>query len=169
MRSELARVSYFRNFIFGIEDSLVSTVGLLSGIAIVGVPRSTIFISGIVLIFVEAFSMGAGSVLSEQSAEGFESKTETLSVRSLKSGAIMFFSYFAAGFIPLFPYLILPAASAFYISMGLTLIALFMLGVVGGRISGISVFKNGLRMFLIGGLAISIGVIVGTLASQFII
>lgn len=27
-------VSYFRNFVFGVEDSLVSTVGLLSDIAV---------------------------------------------------------------------------------------------------------------------------------------
>ena len=36
---------YAKNFIFGVEDSLVSTVGLLSGIAIAGVPRGTIFLS----------------------------------------------------------------------------------------------------------------------------
>lgn len=28
------QATYFRNFIFGVEDSLVSTVGLLSGVAI---------------------------------------------------------------------------------------------------------------------------------------
>ena len=67
--NKLSSVSYFRNFIFGVEDSLVSTVGLLSGIAIADVPGHTIFLTGVVLIFVEAFSMAAGTFLSEYSAE----------------------------------------------------------------------------------------------------
>ena len=47
---------YIRNFVFGVEDSLASTVGLLSGIATAGVNASTIVVTGAVLIFVEAFS-----------------------------------------------------------------------------------------------------------------
>src|SRR3989338_4103836 len=47
-------IVYIRNLIFGVEDSLVSTVDLLSGVAAAGVPRSVIFLTGVVLIFVEA-------------------------------------------------------------------------------------------------------------------
>lgn len=39
-------VSYFRNFIFGVEDSLVSTVGLLSGVAIAGVAQRSLLAVG---------------------------------------------------------------------------------------------------------------------------
>ena len=46
-----------RNFTFGVEDSLVSTVALLAGIAIANVETKTIVLTGIVLIFVE----GAGN------------------------------------------------------------------------------------------------------------
>ena len=63
--------SYIRNFVFGVEDSLVSTVGLLSGVAIAGVEQKYIFITGLILIFVEAFSMAVGSFLSEESAEKY--------------------------------------------------------------------------------------------------
>ena len=54
---------YLRAFVFGVEDSLASTVGLLSGIAIAGAGRETILMTGIVLIFVEAFSMAIGDFL----------------------------------------------------------------------------------------------------------
>ena len=74
---------------------------------------------------------------------------------------IMFFSYFLAGFIPLFPYLIMAPELAIWISISLSLLALFFLGVIGAKISNINVLKSGLRMFLIGGAAIFIGVIVG--------
>ena len=60
---------YFSSFIFGVEDSLVSTVGLLSGVAVAGVNRSGIFVTGVILIFVEAFSMGVGNFLSEDFAK----------------------------------------------------------------------------------------------------
>ena len=62
-------ILFVRNFIFGAEDSLVSTVGLLAGVASAGIPRKDIIISGVVLIFVEAFSMGVGSFLSERTTE----------------------------------------------------------------------------------------------------
>ena len=58
---KLKTALYLRNFIFGVEDSLVSTVGLLSGVAVANVDQATIFLTGMVLIFVEAFSMGVGS------------------------------------------------------------------------------------------------------------
>jgi len=48
---------HLRNFVFGVEDSIVSTVGLVSGIAIAGLPKTEILLTGAVLIFVEAFSM----------------------------------------------------------------------------------------------------------------
>src|SRR3989338_10789579 len=99
--NKLSSVSYARNFVFGVEDSLVSTVGLLSGIAIANVPRPTIFLTGVVLIFVEAFSMAVGSFLSEYSAEEYVHRN-VVSIRgSVLDGIVMLFAYFVAGFIPL--------------------------------------------------------------------
>jgi hypothetical protein len=49
----VARVTYLRNFIFGVEDSLVSTVGLLAGVAAGGVSSAAILTTGLVLIVVE--------------------------------------------------------------------------------------------------------------------
>ena len=96
------QATYFRNFVFGVEDSLVSTVGLLSGIAIAGVAQKTIFLTGIVLIFVEGFSMAAGSFLSEASAEEYSARQNVSPRHSALAGVVMFVSYFVAGFIPLF-------------------------------------------------------------------
>src|SRR3989338_159296 len=106
MFKSISSISYFRNFIFGVEDSLVSTVWLLSGVAIAGVPRTTILLTGLVLIFVEAFSMAAGSFLCEYSAEGYVSGVDSPTKSNLISGVIMFFSYLVSGFIPLSSYLI---------------------------------------------------------------
>jgi len=159
---------YFRNFVFGVEDSLVSTVGLLSGVAIAGVPQRTIILTGIVLVFVEAFSMAVGSFLSEHSAEDYMRQAESPAGRSLFGGITMFFSYFLSGFIPLAPYIFIAASStAFWVSIFLSIAALFVLGAIGGKISNISFIKSGLRMGLIGGFAIILGIIVGSLMSGF--
>lgn len=159
-------VSYFRNFIFGVEDSLVSTVGLLSGVAIADVPRETIFLTGVVLIFVEAFSMAAGSFLSESSAEEYANHSERPKRKSFISGVVMFVSYFVSGFIPLSAYLIYPVGEAMKLSIILSLLALSILGAVGGRLSSTSLAKASLRMVVIGGVAIGIGVSAGALLSQ---
>lgn len=153
--------SYYRNFIFGVEDSLVSTVGLLSGISIAGVGGETILVTGIVLIFVEGISMGAGSFLSESSAEIYESRIDEPTTRSYLGALIMFISYIVSGFIPLFPYIIFSPETAFWISIGFSLSTLFLLGVVGAKISNTKTWKSVARMVLIGGSAIAVGSIVG--------
>mgnify|MGYP000375782336 CR=1 FL=1 len=156
--------TYIRNFIFGVEDSLVSTVGLISGIAAAGVSKGNIFLTGIILIFVEAFSMGAGSYLSESSAEEYAKAKKSFSIQG---ALIMFFSYFAAGFIPLSPYLIFEINLALVVSIILSLLALFILGTVSGQISKTNhSARHGLKMLTIGGLAIAVGVIVGNLMTH---
>lgn len=156
-----------RNFVFGVEDSLVSTVGLLSGIAIVGTSTKTIIIAGVVLIFVEAFSMGVGSLLSENSAEEFVKKREVPLRKSFSSGLIMFSSYFVSGFIPLFPYLMFPTNRALPYSVLISLIALFILGYISATFSNTDKFRKGVEMFIIGGIAILLGVIVGMAINIF--
>lgn len=152
-----------RTIVFGVEDSLVSTLGVLAGVSIGGFERHAIILSGLVLIFVEAFSMGVGSFLSEESAEEFEQKKTVSPLRSLHAGATMFVSYFVAGSIPLGPYMLLPASSAFFTSIICSLAALFALGFFSGTESHVNPFKTGARMLLVGGSAMAIGIAIGSL------
>lgn len=159
---------YVRNIVFGIEDGLVSTVGLISGIAAAGVPRGTIFLTGMVLIFVEAFSMAAGSLLSEHSAEEYIKHGEVPLRRSASGSVIMFFSYFISGCIPLAPYVFADTGSAFWLSMILSLVALAGLGVVSAFLFGIHVFRHVAEMVVSGGAAIAVGVGVGKVVEPFL-
>lgn len=155
---------YMRNFIFGAEDSLVSTVGLLSGIFVTDIGTAHILITGMVYLFVEAFSMGVGSFLSEQTAEEYISGAETGTKRSVRGAIIMFFSYLLAGLIPLSPYILLPGEVAFPTSVIASIVALFALGCITARIFKISILKNSLRMAIIGGIAIGVGIAVGKIS-----
>ena len=159
-------ISYFRNFIFGVEDSLVSTVGLLSGVAVADVPRTTIFLTGIILLLVEGLSMAVGSFLTEYSVGEFIHQTERTARSSILSGIIMFFSYLICGFIPLFPYALWPVDMALKVSIGFSVVSLFLLGIVGAKISDSNILKSGFRMALVGGMAITIGILAGNLLSK---
>ena len=153
-----------RNFTFGVEDSLVSTVGLLAGISIANVDPKTIVVTGIVLIFVEAFSMGVGSLLSEQSVEQYESNKEVSLSKPGLAALVMFVSYIVAGLIPLTPYILSNNKFAIWWSIGLTLLALGLLGALNAHIFRIRVWKDALLTLVMGGSAIAIGIIVGQIA-----
>ncbi len=154
---------YLRNIIFGISDSLVSTVGLLSGIDVSGTTRQVVLLTGIIYAFVEAFSMAVGSFLSEQSAEEFEAKGAVSNANAISAAVVMFISFVLASFIPILPYVVLDPSVALWASMALSIVTLFALGIVSSRIVKVSMIEHATKMALLGGAAIAIGVIVGKL------
>lgn len=149
-----------RNVIFGVEDALVSTVGLLSGIALEGVAHTTVLLTGLVYIFVEGFSMAVGSFLSEESAEEYEAGAKVSNRLPLFGAFAMFVSSVVAGFVPVFPYLIL-AGPAETVSIALSILFLGILGFAHARISKLPAWPRVIRMMLLGGGAIVVGVVVG--------
>lgn len=154
---------YLRTVIFGINDSLVSTVGLLAGISVAGVPRSTLALTGIVYAFVEGFSMASGEFLSEESAEEYISKTNVSNRSSLVSALIMFLSFVFASLVPLAPYLIFTGWTALVVSVTASIIALFIVGMISARFAHLPMVWRGARMALLGGAAILMGVVVGSI------
>ncbi|MEK7646261.1 MAG: VIT1/CCC1 transporter family protein [Patescibacteria group bacterium] len=154
-----------RNFVFGVEDSLVSTVGFVSGIATSDVATETILLSGIILILVEAFSMAAGSLLSDNSADEFARKGVLKLSKSLFGAGVMFFSYIISGVLVIAPYMFWEHAVALPLSIGISLCALVLLGTVSARVSGVSVVSKSITMVVVGGIAVAIGIIIGNIAS----
>jgi VIT1/CCC1 family predicted Fe2+/Mn2+ transporter len=157
-----------RSFVFGVEDSLVSTIGLVSGIAAVGTGKAVILVTGFILIAVEAFSMAIGTLLSDNSADEYRTHSRVAYSRAYIPSIIMFFSYILAGLLVLFPYILLPHDTAFVLSIALSLVALFALGVVSAFVSGIPTIKKGITMVIIGGIAIVIGISVGLCLDQML-
>ncbi len=145
---------YFRNMIFGVEDSLVSTVGVLFGMAVAQIDKGTIFTTGLIIISVEALSMGVGSYLSEESAHELDG--EKHKDKPYIEGLIMFLSYYLAGFVPLTPYLFLDPLSARYVSLVCALGALFFLGYLPRKKT-----KAGIKMVVLAASAVLIGFLVG--------
>ena len=159
--------AYIRNFTFGVEDSLSSTVGLLAGVASASVPKTTIIITGLILIFTEAMSMGVGSFLSEQSVSEFKTRRDLPLSKSLPGAVVMFSSYLISGLIPLAPYVFLPSSSALFFSVTLSLLALCLLGIINSRLSHTPVTGHALRMLILGGSVAVSGVLLGRFLKSF--
>jgi VIT1/CCC1 family predicted Fe2+/Mn2+ transporter len=154
---------YMRSVIFGINDSLVSTVGFLAGISVAGVPKADIVLTGIVYALVEAFSMATGDFLSEESAQEYESKSSGNQRASLFAGLFMFISCVLASLVPLVPYILFDDGTARVLSILLSVSSLFAVGVISARFSRLPMLWRGVRMAALGGAAIVMGVGVGLL------
>lgn len=61
--------SVIREMVFGLEDGMVSTLGVVTGIAGATMDSFTVVLSGLVLIAVEALSMGVGEYASSRSKQ----------------------------------------------------------------------------------------------------
>jgi VIT1/CCC1 family predicted Fe2+/Mn2+ transporter len=152
---------YLRNIIFGVSDSLVSTVGLLSGIDATGATKQTILMTGIVYAFVEAFSMAVGSFLSEESVEEYAAKRRVGNRNAVMAALVMFVSFMAASFVPILPYIFFGLATALWVSIALSIATLFVLGLISARYVKVRMTGHAIKMALLGGAAIAIGVVVG--------
>lgn len=149
---------YFRSILFGFEDSLVSTTGVVAGVAVGSQDPKSILLAGVVTIIVEALSMGAGQFLSERAVHQMDKQhSDSLFVGSV----LMFLSYFFAGFFPLLPVIVLSFPVSVYVSVAFAFLALFVLGYVKGRIVGSAPLRSGLEILAIGGTATVLGILAG--------
>ncbi len=155
----LTEKEYLQSAMFGFNDALVSTTGVIVGVSTGTNNKQVVVLAGAVTILVEALSMGAGQYSSSKSAHQLD-KTDALKMPII-SGAIMFVSYFLAGLVPLLPIMILPMEYSRNVAIVSALVGLFVLGYLKGKVVKVSPLKSALEIVVIGGLATGIGIVVG--------
>ena len=69
------------------------------------------------------------------------------------SGVVTCLAALCGGLVPLTPFALLPLPAAIYVSVGASVVALFLLGSLIGRISGSTWWRDGIRLLLVAGLA----------------
>lgn len=158
--------STIREIVFGMEDSLVSTLGAVTGIAVGTASTEIVLLSGIVLIFVEALSMTAGSYLSSKSAKEASRKKEAAS--PTLAAAVMGIFYLLGGIFPILPYFLLSTEEAIIPSIISTALVLFALGFWKAWIVGTNKIKSGLEMMSISLFAALLGYLIGDIASNLL-
>lgn len=211
-----------RDVVFGLEDSLVSTLGTVTGVAVGTHDPFYVVLTGVVLVCVEAISMAAGSYLSSKSAKelyderakqdharvlhervsdkesledmfqrkGFSKQEVAFAVEAIGRErkvwlkevmrheyrhapnasntpviAAMFMGvfYLLGGFFTFAPYTVLSIAAAIPVTIGMTLVALFFVGVFKAKLTGANVWRSGFEMFAVSTVAAGIGYGLGIL------
>lgn len=152
---------YLQSAMFGFNDALVSTTGVIVGISTGTSNKQVVILAGVVTILVEALSMGSGQYLSSKSAHQLD-KSESFRVPVI-GGLVMFGAYFLAGLVPLLSIIFAPMSYSRYVAIVAALTCLLVLGYVKGKVVGVSPFKSALEVFVIGGIATIIGIVVGNI------
>lgn len=151
---------YLKSIIFGFQDSLVSTTGVIAGVAAGTSNKEIVILAGIVTIAVESLSMGAGQYMSQKAAHQME-KEKVHGDNLIVGGGLMMGSYFLGGLVPLTPIILFDLPLSVTLSVIFALGGLFVLGYIKARIVKVNPLKSALEILVLGGFATIVGVIVG--------
>lgn len=151
---------YLRSGLFGIQDGLVSTTGVVVGISTGIEDKAIIILAAFVAVTVEASSMAAGQYSSEKAVHQRDKTgkhTDSLIVGAL----IMFFGYILGGVVPIIPTLLFNQPEARIFAIIAAFFGLFVLGYIKGHLVEHKPFRSALELFVIGAIATTIGLVVG--------
>lgn len=151
---------YLRSGLFGIQDGLVSTTGVVVGISTGIEDKAIIILASLVAVTVEASSMAAGQYSSEKAVHQMDKTgkhTDSLIIGAL----IMFFGYLLGGMVPIIPTIIVGQPEARIIATIAALFGLFILGYVKGHIVKVKPLRSAIELFVIGAIATGVGLAVG--------
>ncbi len=151
---------YLRSLMFGLQDGIVSTTGVVVGISTGVSDKSIIVLAALVAVTVEASSMAAGQYTSEKSVHQMD-KTGKHTDNLITGAIIMFFAYLIGGAFSIIPTILFPQPEARYIAIISAFIGLFTIGYVKGKVVEHHAMRSAVELLAIGGIATLVGVIVG--------
>lgn len=151
---------YLRSLMFGLQDGIVSTTGVVVGVSFGVQDKSIIVLAALVAVMVEATSMAAGQYSSEKAVHQMDKSgkhTDSL----ITGAAIMFFAYLMGGMFSIVPTLIFDQPEARYLAIISAFIGLFLIGYVKGKVVEHHAMRSAVELLAIGGIATLVGIIVG--------
>lgn len=151
---------YLRSLMFGLQDGIVSTAGVVVGISTGVNNKDIIVLAALVAVMVEASSMAAGQYSSEKAVHQMDKTgkhTDNLYIGAL----IMFIAYLIGGSFSIIPTLIFDQPIARIIAIVSTFTGLFIIGYVKGHLVEHKPLRSAVELFIIGSIATIVGVVVG--------
>ena len=151
-----------RSLMFGLQDGIVSTTGVVVGISIGVESKAIVILAAFVAVMVEATSMAAGQYSSEKAVHQMDKTgkhTDSLIVGAL----IMFVAYLIGGMFSIIPTVIFNQPLARVVAIGSAFSGLFLIGYLKGLFIEGSTIRSAIELFVIGGIATIIGLVVGIL------
>ena len=151
---------YLRSLMFGLQDGIVSTTGVVVGISTGVNNKEIVILAALVAVTVEATSMAAGQYSSEKAVHQHDKNGKHTD--SLVLGAvIMFFAYLLGGAFSIIPTVIFPQEISRILAIISAFFGLFLIGYLKGRLVDHKPLRSAIELFIIGSIATTIGVVVG--------
>ncbi len=219
-KKEIALKGKIRDFVFGIQDGLISTLGLLCGVQSATDNSKTVIITGIAAMFTGALSMATGAFLATKAEkEIFEkelkdqedyieehpylaheelleslnkeglsresayrvvklfSKQKMVFVRTFQekvlgmsssemsrpflSALVMYLSFVIGAAVPIIPYFLFNVDQGVWVSVGVSAMTLFSVGVFKSWLARKSLIRGGLEFLLVACGSAFLGWLVG--------
>src|SRR3990167_1050647 len=159
---EVLHEDYLRSLMFGLQDGIVSTTGVVIGISTGVSNKEIIVLAALVAVTVEASSMAAGQYSSEKAVQQMDKSgrhNDSLHIGAL----IMFIAYLMGGAFSIVPILVFdqPIAKIFAVASAFT--GLFIIGYIKGYLVEHKPLRSAIELFIIGSIATTVGLIVGYL------
>ena len=151
---------YLRSGLFGIQDGLVSTTGVVVGISTGVEDKAIIILAAFVAVTVEASSMAAGQYSSEKAVHQMD-KTGKHTDSLIVGAAVMFFGYLLGGMVPIIPTILLNQPQARIAAVLAAFIGLFILGYIKGHLVEHKPLRSAVELLIIGSVATTLGLLVG--------
>jgi len=159
---EILHEDYLRSLMFGLQDGIVSTTGVVVGISIGVSDKAIIILAALVAVTVEASSMAAGQYSSEKAVHQMDKTGKHID--SLFVGAlIMFFAYLMGGSFSIVPMLVFDQPIARVFAITFAFVGLFIIGLLKGYLVEHRPLRSAIELFIIGSIATTVGIVVGYL------
>ena len=150
---------YLRSLMFGLQDGIVSTTGVVVGISTGINNKDIIVLAALVAGMVEASSMAAGQYSSEKAVHQMDKTgrhTDNLYIGAL----IMFIAYLIGGAFSIIPTLIFDQPLARTLAIISSFVGLFIIGYIKGHLVEHRPLRSAIELFIIGSVATIVGVAV---------
>ncbi|OGH38970.1 MAG: hypothetical protein A3B44_03665 [Candidatus Levybacteria bacterium RIFCSPLOWO2_01_FULL_38_21] len=159
---EVLHEDYLRSLMFGLQDGIVSTTGVVVGISTGVSDKAIIVLAALVAVTVEASSMAASQYSSEKAVHQMDKSgkhNDNLYIGTL----IMFVAYLMGGSFSIVPILVFDQPIARILAIASAFVGLFIIGYIKGYLVKHRPLRSAIELFIIGSIATAVGIIVGYL------
>ncbi len=150
-----------REVVFGVEDGVVQNMALIAGMVGATLASSIIVLAGSINVIAGVLSMSMGTYLASQAerdallANGSTTRFGGDLRSPIRDAMVMAAAYALGGLVPLLPFVLsfVGRTGAVIIAIGLTVAALFGLGVLKAVVSRQSRLRSGLQLLALASAA----------------
>lgn len=160
----------FLSILEGIQGGFAIFVGIITGLYFQNVPHDLLVVTGVIGLVVNAFNASAVRYASEHYIDELDGREKRDKVQAYFIPALVeFMTYVIVSLAVVIPLLLInDSLVAIMLTIGLTIVVLFLAGAYRGRLLGRHLMRDGLEVAGIGVAIIFVGAAAGSLLSYLI-